>query len=419
MKNLTSPGLLLDMAAFHALFDTVAAVGCTPLGGLNRVAASQEDGQSRDLVCAWLAQRHFKISVDRVGNIYALLTLADPTAPYVLTGSHLDSQPRGGRFDGAYGVIGACIVADAMRTCAQQQFSHNLGVVIWTNEEGARFSPSMLGSGVFAGRYTSDFALSRQDVHGVTLAQALGQIGYLGDSEAPAVPAAYVELHIEQGGLLEISNAGIGVVEGNWGAVKYAVTLRGTAAHTGPTPMEQRRDALLAAAKLVVACRAISDATFGKLLTSVGRMDIEPNSSNVIAGSVTVYADLRTTDNALLIESSLEFERAASTIAADAKIEVDLQQVVNRSAGIFDAGLCTLVEQVATAKGYRPMRLSTIAGHDAIALCPLCPTAMIFVPSKDGISHNEAEFTSSTDLEAGLDVLGGTLHELLRKPLTP
>jgi len=419
MNKFIPSDLLLDTAAFHVLFDAVAAVGATPLGGLHRVAASHEDGQCRDLVCAWLEQRHFEISVDRVGNIYALLTLAGPAAPWVLTGSHLDSQPRGGRFDGAYGVIGACIVADAMRTCAQKGFSHNLGVVIWTNEEGARFSPSMLGSGVFAGRYSSDFALSRQDASGVTLAQALGEIGYLGKSEARAVPAAYVELHIEQGAMLECSNAEIGVVEGNWGAVKYTITLRGTAAHTGPTPMEQRRDALLAAAKLVVACRAISDATGGKLLTSVGRMDIEPNSSNVIAGSVTVYADLRATDNALLNDSSLEFERAASTIAAEAKIELDVQQVVNRSAGVFDAGLCTLVEQVATAKGYRSMRLSTIAGHDAIALCPLCPTAMIFVPSKDGISHNEAEFTSTTDLEAGLDVLGGALHELLCRPIGP
>lgn len=419
MKKNSVDGLFLDVAAFHLLFDAVAAIGSTPLGGLNRVAASHEDGQSRDLVCAWLTQRNFKISVDQVGNIYAFLNLAGPSAPWVLTGSHLDSQPRGGRFDGAYGVIGACIVADAMRTCARQGFSHNLGVVIWTNEEGARFSPSMLGSGVFAGRYTSDFALSRQDTNGVTLAQALGEIGYLGQAKAPAPPAACVELHIEQGALLECSNAEIGVVEGNWGAVKYIVTLRGAAAHTGPTPMQHRRDALLAAANLVVACRAISDATLGKVLTSVGRMDIEPNSSNVIAGSVTVFADLRATDNAMLNESSLEFERAASTIAAQHQVELDVQQEVNRPAGLFDAGLCALVEQVAHAKGYKSMRLSTIAGHDAIALRALCPTTMIFVPSKNGISHNEAEFTSTADLEAGLDVLGGALHQLLCRPISP
>ena len=406
----------VDLPAFHALFDQVAQIGSTSKGGLYRLAASQEEGQARDHVCAWLRERNFHITTDAVGNTFALLTLAGPQAPWVLSGSHLDSQPRGGRFDGAYGVIGACVVADAIRTGQSSPFSHNLAVVIWNNEEGARFSPSMLGSGVYAGHYTPEYALSRQDAKGISLAQALADSGYLGHDAAPANPACCVELHIEQGPLLEKTGATIGVVEGNWGTMKYIATLTGVAAHTGPTPMEDRRDALLAAAHLVVACRALSDATGGQLLTSVGRMDIEPNSSNVIAERVTMYAEMRATDNGMLVQACADFERAAAAAAALTQTQVALQQVTNRPAGRFDADLCELIEGVALAQGRVTRRLSTVAGHDAVSLRSRCPTAMIFVPSQDGISHNETEFTQSADLEAGLQVLAGVLQHLVCAP---
>ena len=403
----------IDIPELHALLDAVAQFGRTDKGGLQRLAASREEGAARDFVCAWLRARGFGISVDAVGNVFALLELAGAQAPWVLSGSHLDSQPRGGRFDGAYGVIGACVVADAIRKAKGAGFSRNLAVVIWTNEEGARFAPSMLGSGVFAGQYESGYALSRRDSDGVSLGEALAAIGYAGTGGLPGDPACCIELHIEQGPSLERSKATIGAVEGNWGTMKYIATFTGVAAHTGPTAMSERRDALLAAGHLIVACRALSDRTGGSLLSSVGRLDIEPNSTNVVAAQVRLYAEMRATDNVVLESACADFERAAADAASTAGVQVTFERVTNRPAGIFDARLCGLIETVATERGHRCRRVHTVAGHDAVSLRRRCPSAMIFVPSAGGVSHNEAEFTPAADLEAGVDVLAGVLYRLV------
>ena len=406
-------GAAPDLVAFHSLFDSVARFGATPAGGLHRLAASAEEGLARDCVCAWLTQRGFSLRVDPAGNIFACLALAGDDAPWVLTGSHLDSQPGGGRFDGALGVVAACVAVDAIARAQGMQFHSNLGVAIWTNEEGARFAPSMLGSGVFAGQYDFDFARRRMDADGVTLAQALALTGYDGQDRGPEHVAAYVELHIEQGPELERNGATIGVVRGNWGTNKYLFEINGVAAHTGPTPMSQRRDALLAASHLVIACRALSDATEGRLLTSVGRMDIHPNSSNVIAARVTVYAELRCTDNSDLQRASRALEVEARRIGIETGTTIAWQQVTDRPAGNFDDALCRLIAQVAFERGLKAMDLHTVAGHDSVSLRARCPTAMIFVPSKDGVSHNEAEFTGVLDLEAGVEVLCGVLARLV------
>ena len=403
----------IDLGEFHALLEAVAAFGRTDNGGLQRLAASREEGAARDHVCAWLRKRGFAIRVDAVGNVFALLELAGPQAPWVLSGSHLDSQPRGGRFDGAYGVIGACVVADAIRRIQGAALPRNLAVVVWTNEEGARFAPSMLGSGVFAGHYETAYALSRRDGDGVSLGEALAAIGYAGTDAPPTNPACCVELHIEQGPSLERSGATIGAVEGNWGTMKYIVTFRGRAAHTGPTAMSERRDALLAAGHLIVASRALSDRTGGSLLSSVGRLDVEPNSTNVVAAQARLYAEMRAIDNDMLQAACAEFERAAAQAAATAGVEVALERVTDRPAGAFDARLCGLVEKVATELGYRNSRVHTVAGHDAVSLRRRCPSGMIFVPSVGGVSHNEAEFTSEADLEAGIEVLAGVLYRLV------
>ena len=402
-----------DVRAFHDLLEEVAGFGRTDKGGLQRLAASREEGEARDHVCAWLRARGFAIRVDAVGNVFALLELAGPRAPCVLSGSHLDSQPRGGRFDGAYGVIGACVVADAIRQTNAGAFKRNLAVVIWTNEEGARFAPSMLGSGVYAGQYEAAYALSRRDGDGISLAEALGAIGYAGTDDPPGNPACCIELHIEQGPSLERSGATIGAVEGNWGTMKYIATFTGVAAHTGPTAMDERRDALLAAGHLIVACRALSDRTGGRLLSSVGRLDVEPNSTNVVAAQVRLYAEMRATGNDLLEAACAEFEQAAADAAQVAGVRLELERVTNRPAGAFDAELCSLVEAVATERGYRSSRVHTVAGHDAVSLRRRCPSAMIFVPSAGGVSHNEAEFTTAADLEAGVDVRAGVLYRLV------
>ena len=403
----------INIPELHALLDAVAGFGRTDKGGLQRLAASREEGAARDFVCAWLRARGFAIKVDAVGIVFALLELAGPQAPWVLSGSHLDSQPRGGRFDGAYGVIGACVVADAIRGANGNAFTRNLAVVVWTNEEGARFAPSMLGSGVYAGQYETAYALSRRDGDGVSLAEALAAIGYAGKDEPPGSPACCIELHIEQGPSLERSGVTIGAVEGNWGTMKYIATFTGVAAHTGPTAMSERRDALLAAGHLIVACRALSDRTGGNLLSSVGRLDVEPNSTNVVAAQVRLYAEMRATDNGVLESACADFERAAADAASTAGVQVELERVTNRPAGVFDAQLCGLIERVATERGYRSRRVHTVAGHDAVSLRRRCPSAMIFVPSVGGVSHNEAEFTPAADLEAGVDVLAGVLYRLV------
>jgi len=413
MNQNVLPGAAPDLVAFHALFDAVARFGATPAGGLHRLAASAHEGHARDFVCDWLRQRGFSLRVDPAGNIFACLALAGEDAPWVLTGSHLDSQPGGGRFDGALGVVAACVAAHAIARAQGMPFHRNLGVAIWTNEEGARFAPSMLGSGVFAGQYDFGFARAREDADGVTLAQALALTGYDGQDRGPEHVAAYLELHIEQGPELERSGVTIGVVRGNWGTNKYLFEMTGVAAHTGPTPMSQRRDALLAAARLVIACRALSDATGGRLLTSVGRMDIHPNSSNVIAARVTVFVELRCTDNDELQRASRALEGEAGRIGIETGTEVAWHQVTDRPAGSFDGALCQLIADVASERGLKAMDLQTVAGHDAVSLRARCPTAMIFVPSKDGVSHNEAEYTSARDLEAGVEVLCGVLARLV------
>lgn len=409
-----TPALRIDHPAFNALFDQVAQVGRTPAGGLYRLAASKEEGQARDIVCDWLRARGFSLRIDPVGNVFAMLELAGPDAPWVLSGSHLDSQPRGGRYDGAYGVIAACLAADAIRQAAPAGCTANLGVVIWTNEEGARFAPSMMGSGVYAGHYATDYALSRTDADGVSVRDALQAIGYHGQDTGPAHPAAYVELHIEQGPELEATQTAVGVVEGNWGTMKYIVTMKGVAAHTGPTAMDLRHDALLAAAHLIAACRELSDRTGGKLLTSVGRLDVSPNSSNVVAEQVKVYAEMRATDNDLLTANCKAFEAAAADAAKRAFVTHELAQVTDRPAGTFDAGLCDLIAQVAQGKGLAHRRLSTVAGHDAVSMRKRCPSAMIFVPSVQGISHNEAELTHPRDLANGLEMLGEVMLRLVQ-----
>jgi N-carbamoyl-L-amino-acid hydrolase len=408
-----------DAAAFHALFESVAAIGRTERGGLNRLAASAEEGQARDVVCAWLAERGFALQIDPVGNVYARLGLAGAgsDAPCILTGSHLDSQPRGGRYDGAYGVVGACVAADAIRRAHPAGCTHDLAVVIWTNEEGARFAPSMLGSGVYAGQYATDYALASQDGQGLSLREALQAIGYHGSGQGPSSPAACVELHIEQGPELERQGARIGVVEGNWGTMKYIVTFQGVAAHTGPTPMAERRDALLAAGHLIVACRSLSDRTGGRLLSSVGRLDVEPNSTNVVAERVRLYAEMRATDNAMLEQACADFELAVQEAARAAGVQAQPVRVTDRPAGRFDAALCDRIEQAATGLGLSTRRLHTVAGHDAVSLRRRCPAAMVFVPSVKGISHNEAEHTAPEDLEAGVEVLASVLWGLVRQPV--
>jgi N-carbamoyl-L-amino-acid hydrolase len=406
----------ISAARLHRWLDAAACFGHTPAGGVCRLAASREDGAARDWLRARLEEEGFRVAVDAIGNMFGVLDLAGPGAPCVFTGSHLDSQPTGGRYDGAYGVIGGIEAALAVRHLVATRHgrpTRNLAVVNWTNEEGARFAPSTLGSVVFAGLVDLDVALSSVDADGLTLGEALAAIGYRGTDAPPQNVAAYVELHIEQGPELKRHGRTIGVVEGNWGTVKYVVEITGEAAHTGSTPMAKRRDALLPAAELVLFCRRLSDQTGGALLSSVGRLDIEPNSTNVVAGRVRLFVEFRDIGPGQLTAACAAFEAKAHTLSTPG-VSVALTRTVNRHAGAFDAALRDLIEDVARDYAYPTLRLHTIAGHDAIPLKARCPSGMIFVPSADGVSHNEAEFTAPKDLEAGVEVLAGVLWRLVQ-----
>jgi N-carbamoyl-L-amino-acid hydrolase len=284
--------------------------------------------------------------------------------------------------------------------------------VSWTNEEGARFSPSTLGSAVFAGQCDAAFAHSRTDGSGVTLGDALAAIGYRGEGAGPRGVSAYVELHIEQGPELERAGRTIGVVEGNWGTAKFVAEIRGRAAHTGPTPMRERRDALLPAAELVLLCRRLSDETGGALLSSVGRLDVQPNSTNVVPGLVRLFAEFRAVEAAMLREACARFEARARELSTP-DVSVEIVRTVDRPAGQFDPALRTLIEHSAAACALGCMRLTTIAGHDAIPMKAVCPSAMIFVPSAGGVSHHESEHTEPADLVAGARVLAETLRRLV------
>lgn len=395
--------------------DALSKLGRSAGGGVCRLAASPADQQARDWLCARLSAEGLAVSVDPVGNIFGVAQLAGPEAPVVMTGSHLDSQPSGGRYDGAYGVVAGLEALLAVRhrvADGSLRATRNLAVVSWTNEEGARFSPSTLGSAVFAGLVDVAFAQSRADGDGVTLGEALAAIGYRGQSQGPRSVAAYVEAHIEQGPLLEREGRRIGVVEGNWGTAKYVGEVEGRAAHTGPTPMAERRDALLPAAELVLFVRKLSDETGGALLSSVGRLDVLPNSTNVVAATARFFAEFRALDAAMLASACERLEAKAAALST-AEVPVSLVRTVDRPAGLFDPALGALIESAARDCGYAPMRLNTVAGHDAIPMRAVCPSAMLFVPSVGGVSHHESEFTAPEDLVAGGEVLAETLARLV------
>jgi N-carbamoyl-L-amino-acid hydrolase len=411
---------VLDVAALHRMLDEQAAIGATPEGGLHRVSASAEDGRVRDWLTAWFRAHGLRPLVDPVGNQFGLLELAGPDAPLLLTGSHLDSQPQGGRFDGAYGVVASCQAVAAIHAAVAAGAPRprcNLGVVNWTNEEGARFQPSLLGSSVYAGTVSAAAACAQTDRDGVRLDEALDAIGYRRGDSAPRA-SAYVELHVECGPELEGAQRRIGVVESWWGTVKTTVEMVGRQAHTGPTAMRDRRDALYAAALLVVAVRRLADeansAGDEALYTSVGRAEVSPNSPNVVAGRVMLWVELRSPHADVLERAQArlasEVERAAA--AAGVLGRVAAESV--RPAGRFDRRLAELVDAVARRRGHEPLRLATVAAHDAISLARLAPSMVVNVPSARGVCHHPDEYTAPEDLEEGAQVLLEVLWDLCR-----
>ena len=406
----------------QSLFERFAAFGATARGGVDRPCATVADGEARDAFEAALEAAGAETLTDAVGNQFGIFRLSGkPGAPLVMMGSHLDSQPLGGRFDGALGVAAAVHVGEALTRMKRDgtRFDADFCAVNWTNEEGARYRPSLLGSGVYVGRHTAEDALAVADDEGITLKDALAAIGRHGGDEAPPLPACYLELHVEQGVTLEQAGVAIGVVTRNWGATKFDVSYKGEQAHTGPCPMPLRRDALLAASHLVVEARAIADRWPGKVHSSVARLVVLPNSANVVPSETRLSLEIRSNDDAVLAEASALADAAISEAARAANVEVGSVIRNDRAICPMPAAVCDLVEASAAAAGLRSLRLDTVAGHDAVSLLGHCPTGLIFVPSAGGIAHNEAEFTSAEDVEAGFRVCVEAVSRLCRAAGSP
>jgi len=390
----------------------LAQIGATPKGGVRRLALTELDRQGRDRVIGWLEGAGCDIAIDRVGNIVAIRRGRNATAPVVLMGSHIDTQPSGGKFDGNFGVLAGLEVLRTLNDAAIET-EKPLGVAIWTNEEGSRFVPVMGGSGAFAGVFSVEHLLAQRDTDGVTFGEALAQIGYAGTAPVGGRPLdAYFEAHIEQGPVLEREGRVIGVVTGALGQRWYDCAWTGQDAHAGPTPMEARHDALRAAAKLVLAVHAIATAHAPEGRGTVGHLRVEPNSRNVVPGRVAMTIDLRHPDDAALAAMDRDLRAVTREIAHEHRVECDLKEVDHFPSSHFDAACVDAVRNAATALGLSHRDMPSGAGHDAIYVARVAPTAMIFVPCKDGISHNESEDARPEHLEAGANVL---LHAVLER----
>lgn len=407
-----------DIEEFDALFRLSSAIGATPAGGLHRLSASAEDGQVRDLFCDWLTGHGFDVRVDAVGNVFGLITF-DPAAPYLLCGSHLDSQPSAGRFDGIYGVLaGAVAVASLARQLRERGETPacNLAVVNWTNEEGARFQPSLIGSSVFTGAMSLEQAWACRDGDGVSLKQALHDIGYLGETMVDLAVAGYVEIHVEQGPALEAQGQAIGVVRETWAALKKRVRFDGEQNHTGPTPMAARRDALLAAAHAITAVRAEVERHGLEMHSSVGRLEIYPNSPNVVPSRVSLLVEFRSRDVERLAAASERFDVTLQDIAAKTSTGFEVESSVLREPVKLHQGFAELAYSVAHELGLPTGNSVTVSGHDALSLNRRYPACLLFVPSSNGVSHNEAEYTRDEDLHMGLRLLTSLLHRACSSP---
>ena len=388
---------------WQSLMD-LAKIGATPKGGVCRIALTERDREGRDLVCSWLKSAGCTISVDSIGNIFARRPGRNNDLPPVVAGSHIDTQPTGGKFDGNYGVLAAL---EVVRTLNDRSIEteHPFEVAIWTNEEGTRFTPVMMGSGVFAGAFTLDHALVQKDIDGKSVGDELRRIGYAGDVPVGKPFAAYFEAHIEQGPILEDTGNTIGVVTGALGLRWYDVVVTGQDAHAGPTPMHLRKDGMLAAARIVEEVNRIALAHQPAGRGTVGFMQVKPNSRNVVPGEVRLSVDLRHADKARLDSMEAELRQVCAQIERRGGVLIEMKCVTDYPPLAFDDGLVGSVRKSAQELGYRHMDIVSGAGHDACYVARVAPTAMIFVPCESGISHNEIENAEPEHLEAGGNVL--------------
>ena len=389
---------------WHDLMAT-AKIGGTPKGGICRLTLTDLDRQVRDWFKTRAEALGCTVTIDDMGAMFARRRGTRADIPPIAMGSHLDTQPTGGKFDGALGVLGAL---EALRTLVETGYETfaPIEVVNWTNEEGARFAPAMIASGVFAGVFTRAFAATRQDRAGVAFGDALEQIGYRGPEACGGHKlSAFFEIHIEQGPYLEAEHKDIGVVTGVQAMRWYEVTLRGEDRHAGTTPMPRRRDALVGASRIVAAVDAIARKHAPYAVGTVGILETKPGSPNVVPGAVFLTVDLRHPEMAVLDSMESAVAAAASAVGPELGLEIAIKNIWNQPPVSFDDDCIAAIRAAAAMSGYTTRDIVSGAGHDAAYIARVAPTAMIFVPCRDGISHNEAEYSSKEQCAAGAQVL--------------
>lgn len=377
-------------------------------GGNCRLALTDDDRDGRDLVLSWMRDLDLEIGIDSIGNVIGTWQIGSGLP--ILTGSHIDTVRTGGKYDGNYGVLAGL---EVIETCQRARYepSRPLAVGIFTNEEGARFAPDMLGSLVYVGGLQLEQALDTVSIDGARLGDELSRIGYAGAVPCPGPPPhAYVELHIEQGPLLEANRANIGVVTGVQGISWQEITILGQSNHAGTTPMTMRHDPAYVAAEIAVFVRKLALRFGANQVCTAAKIDLYPNLVNVVPAQATITLDFRNTDETLLRKAELEVKNFIKRISDTEGVSITSRTLARFEPVMFDSRIVNCVEKRAQALDNSVHRMPSGAGHDAQMLARVCPSGMIFVPSVNGISHNPAEFTSAQDLHAGANVL---LHVML------
>ena len=396
---------------WRSLMD-LARIGATPKGGVCRLTLTDLDKQGRDLVLSWAREAGLSVTIDKIGNGFMRRPGRNNSLPPIVTGSHIDTQPTGGKFDGNYGVLAGLEVVRTLNDHGIETEAP-IEVAFWTNEEGSRFVPVMMGSGVFAKAFTLEHAYAARDSAGKSVREELERIGYIGEQEPGEHPiGTYFETHIEQGPVLEDNDKTIGVVQGVLGIRWFDCTVTGMEAHAGPTPMALRRDALQVATHLMqeVVAAALRHKPHGR--GTVGMVQVHPNSRNVIPGQVKFSIDLRNASDALVETMADEVKAYAAKLSQDTGLQIGIELVSQYPAQVFHPDCVQAVARAAQKLGYSNMPAVSGAGHDAVYMARLAPSGMIFIPCKDGISHNEIEDAKPEHIEAGCNVL---LHAMLER----
>lgn len=407
----------IDADRLWAATMQIGEIGGTAKGGCHRLALSEEDRRARDLLCAWMGEAGCAVTVDGIGNIFARREGADPALPPVMVGSHLDTVPMGGKFDGPVGVMAGLELVRALND-HKVRTKAPVEIVAWTNEEGSRFSPFTMGSSVFAGQLALKDAHAARDItdplHGPTVGEALRAIGYDGDAPVGGRrPACYLEMHIEQGPRMADEDLQVGIVTGSFQSRYFVATITGEQAHVGPTPMAGRRDALVIASRLVLEINRIGRAYGPDGRSNAPHIELSPNVRGVIPGVIRLSCDVRHSDARSLQRMEEELRACTAIVAREARAAIVLERYYEFGPIHFHPDMVALLRRTSAELGYRHRDILTVAGHDAVPLNSICPSGMIFVASRaGGISHNEKEASTREDLAAGANVL---LHAVMAR----